>query len=55
MAYTVTQYELAGKESVSFNIKFVVVIATPDDEDAVDDTNDNADADIQTNVDSDVQ
>ncbi|KAF7371600.1 hypothetical protein MVEN_00015400 [Mycena venus] len=35
VAYTVSQYETSGKESVTFNIRFVVVIATPDDEDHV--------------------
>lgn len=34
VAYTVSQYNLSGKQSVSFNIRFVVVIATPGDEDS---------------------
>ncbi|KAJ7205299.1 hypothetical protein GGX14DRAFT_397841 [Mycena pura] len=50
VAYTVTQYEVGAKESVSFNIRFVVVIATPDDEGTVEDN-----ADLQADDNSDIE
>ena len=52
MAYTVSQYNLSGKESVSFNIRFVVVIATPGDEDIMHETNNEGDGHLGADADS---
>ena len=49
-----TQYEVGTKESVSFNIRFVVVIATPDDEGTVEDANNDANSDLQADDNSDI-